>query len=329
MNQSLTLYILHSVLFKNSAEKLKFYMYNYLDKNGTFFVDLHQNKEMRFILLLFFVAFYSFVIAQNNTVPVAKSNLTKTTKTNTQQTVKPVNKPANKPVVATSNNDNKKPEKCLSCPATDGLILSTNTNGVFSFDSLIKEYTSTINTTFIGGYWNYQNTLLIDKQGHLVNKIRTYFTQKKEFDGAVASKYKNVDPNNPSTMPNDNDLIDEAINRENRNAEYLGRSGQNFLEENILFLEPNVQYVFFDKAGETEDNYTIWKRNQDKSIEPLLTADIRFSFASDLSSKKTFMIFTEFGRKTSKKFLLLKLSNESFVLCDEQYKEFHFFSRLL
>ncbi len=260
--------------------------------------------------------------------------LAQKTKSNTKTTSKSI--PSNnksKEVTATKketlpskkNNETKNSAQstkgCSSCPGFEGIVLSTNSNGNFSFDSIAKSYNSNVNTELVGGIWKYTNTILINKKGELVKILRAYYNDLDQSLYNLNTKPASADP-----QPGDQDIMNDPAQKMKKENERLGRDKFN-PSDNLLVFDPNVDYLFLDKPGNTEDSYVIRKKRPDNTIIQLTNADIRFKFENNAKTNQVLFILQEHDEPISKEFVVLKLNNDSFIIADYSFKEIHFFDR--
>lgn len=212
--------------------------------------------------------------------------------------------------------------KCATCPGFEGITLSTSTDSKYSFDSLAKTYEGQKNIELIGGVWRYTSTVLVSKEKYLVKKLRAYYN---DIDQNLYGEKKSAAQVN--TAPGELDLVNTAIANVKQEKERLGRETLDPRDQLIVY-DPNVDYLFLDKEGNTNDNYVIRKKTPEHTIMQLTTADIRFSFTTDSKdSKKINFTLKDFDTGISKEYVLLSLTDNEFIFCDNVNKEIQIFNR--
>lgn len=228
-----------------------------------------------------------------------------------------------------TNGTNSKNKGCVNCPGFEGIVLSTNTDAKYNFDSICKSLQGSIDALNIGGVWKYNNTILVNKEGHLIKKLRAYYNDlDQELYGKKQSSTNSGTADqslSPGLVPI-GDIMEDPSEKIKKENERLGR--ETYDPSNLLIVyDPNVDYLFFDKEGNENDNYVIRKQKPDRSIIQLTTADIRYKIIPDKKTNEYFFTLTNKDEKTTKEFNLIKLTSDSFIIADKFFKEVHTFSR--
>lgn len=215
----------------------------------------------------------------------------------------------------TKNTNNVAPKKGF-----EGITTFYDSTSTYSLDILIKKYAGNVDQQYLGGIWFYLKTNKLGKDKKLNTIVRAYYNDLDQ------ELYNPKEQNTQSKVLSNDEMMYDATNMNRIEAEKLGRTTLEPTESLIVF-DPNVQYLVFDKPGNNEDVLSIRKQKPNKEIIVLTTADIRISILEDIKNKKYYYILKDFGTGLEKEFLLLELSENNLVLCDEHYNEIHFFDR--